>query len=162
MKAPVAIVLGTLLVLSPMAFGDPWSERDTRLNFDRFGTIILVKVTSSTFPKTLTEAAYSARATSRLIKSWKGRRFAVGETVHLIPPGACEGPPLRPGALDTCKPYLVHKGEELIIFASDLEEKVVVTQYTTAPAADCKATVFVLDQLAQEQEETPPQVSYFN
>jgi hypothetical protein len=69
MKARMAIVLGTLLMLSPMAFGDPWSERETRLNFDRFGTIILVKVTSSTFPKTLTEAAYSARANARVIKS---------------------------------------------------------------------------------------------
>lgn len=123
-------------------------ERDAERGFQVLETVVLVKVIDSTFPTKSTsetsEAAFNGHATARVIKAWKGP-FADGTVVDLVAPQTCSGPP------GGCLPYLVQKGEELLIFSGPTDP-LQVSKYWTRRAADSIATMAVLDELTERRD----------
>lgn len=167
MKAITTIVLVALLTSSAAVLSDPRIpsavvlpmpipaeleasriERDAEWGFHINETVVLVKVVDSSFPTKLTSekfnAAFGAHATVRVIKAWKGP-FAEGTVVDLVAPQICAGP------AEGCGPYLVQKGDELLIFAGPTDPLVVAKGWTRR-AADSIATMAVLDELTERRD----------
>lgn len=165
MKALATISLVALLTSTAVVLSDPLPSSeavlsqpipaelearrivdDARRGFAVSETVVLVKVLDSTFPTTFTRESfnYSAHATARVLKAWKGP-FAEGKPVDLVAPQVCVGP------INSCDPYLVQKGDELLIFAG-ATDPIVVTQFWTRPATESIATMAVLDELIERRD----------
>jgi hypothetical protein len=167
MKPLPAITLITLLMSSPVTLADPPMSsavtlsdpipaeleavrihNDAERGFEILQSIVLVRVIDSTFPAKLTrdttDAASGAHATARVVKAWKGA-FAAGTMVRLVAPMVCAGPP------DSCLPYLVQKGDELLVFAGATDPLVAAKSWTRR-ADDSIATMAVLDVLAEPKD----------